>query len=523
VSNATPGPGEHKDDKRAGSGNGSARAGVVRRDREERREFRSQRAVRPLSARFHLSITYLVIIWITLGVLLAYISHYLETTAVGSRMAYLYGQAHVLASATLAAGGPKWGVLWEIGGTPARGRVLLIDDSGRVVDDSAAAAEFRGRDLRDVSEVRAALAGEQAGNTYYLPGDLFTAYVAVPARWDAGSNGNAGDSGTEGPAEGSGNGAVFISQDLSDIVDQYRDMMRAVLLGGAVASVLSLIVAWGLSSVVLGPVLELSGIARRMASGRLDLRVTPKGPRESRDLAESFNYMASGIEKTMEAHEQFLVAAAHELRSPLAAMRAVVESMEIKRPEVHELSDFFRDMRGELDRIIHTAEEILDLLRTKEPSGDERADAVDTVRSVVESRKRGAEAKGVSLRFGGGSAHVALSPVILRLVTSNLLDNALKFTGTGGSVEVDVAVHGDDLVLTVSDTGIGIPEAEIPRVFERFYRVDRARQRSTGGAGLGLAIVKEAAERSGGSVKVASQVGEGSTFSVTWPGVVLDD
>jgi len=75
----------------------------------------------------------------------------------------------------------------------------------------------------------------------------------------------------------------------------------------------------------------------------------------------------------------------------------------------------------------------------------------------------------------------------------------------------------------VSDTGIGIPEAEIPRVFERFYRVDRARQRSTGGAGLGLAIVKEAAERSGGSVKVASQVGEGSTFSVTWPGVVLDD
>lgn len=464
-----------------------------------------------------------MIIWITLGVLMAYLSHYLETTAVGSRMSYLYAQAHVLASAAQAAGGPKWGVLWEIGGTPARGRVLLIDASGRVVDDSAAAVELRGRDMTDVSEISAALAGEQAGHTYYLPDDLFTAYVAVPARWDVGGNRSEDGRGNGDQATSRGNGAVFISQDLSDIVDQYRDIMRAVLIGGAVASILSLIVAWGLSSVVLGPVLELSGIARRMASGRLDLRVTPKGPKESRDLAESFNYMASGIEKTMEAHEEFLVAAAHELRSPLAAMRAVVESMEIKRPELHELPDFFRDMRGELDRIIHTAEEILDLLRTKGPSRDERTDAAATVGLVVESRKRAAEAKGVSMRFIGDNACVSMSPVILRLVASNLVDNALKFTETGGSVEVSVAVHGDDFTLTVSDTGVGIPEAEIPRIFERFYRVDRARQRSTGGAGLGLAIVKEAAERSGGSVKVTSQVGKGSTFTVTWPGAVVGD
>jgi two-component system OmpR family sensor kinase len=512
-----------------GHGTGGDLGGHSRRSRRDRRakgEFRGRiRVSRPLSARFHLSVTYLVIIWITLGVLMAYLSHYLETTAVGSRMVYLYAQAHVLASATQAAGGPKWGVLWEIGGTPARGRVLLIDASGRVVDDSAAAVEFRGRDMRDVSEVKAALAGEQAGNTYYLPGNLFTAYVAVPARWDVGGVGSEVPGGTGDAATGGGYGAVFISQDLSDIVEQYRDIMRAVLIGGAVASVLSLIVAWGLSSVVLGPVLELSAIARRMASGRLDLRVTPKGPRESRDLAESFNYMASGIEKTMEAHEQFLVAAAHELRSPLAAMRAVVESMEIKRPELDELPGFFRDMRGELDRIIHTAEEILDLLRTKElskePSADERADAAATVEAVVESRKASVEAKGVSLKFSGQNARVAVSPVILRLVASNLLDNALKFTEAGGAVEVEVAVRGGDLVLSVSDTGIGIPVAEIPRIFERFYRVDRARRRSTGGAGLGLAIVKEAAERSGGTVKVASQVGKGSTFTVTWPGAVV--
>jgi two-component system OmpR family sensor kinase len=465
----------------------------------------------------------LVIIWITLGVLMLYLSHYLETTAVGSRLSYLYAQAHVLASATQAAGGPRWGVLWEIGGVPARGRVLLIDGSGKVVDDSAAAQEMRGRDTRDVAEVAAALAGKQEGNTYYLYDGLFTAYVAVPAEWEGAGGTGSGGGGPGGSSPGASgpvaSGAVFITQDLSDIVSQYREIMGAVLLGGAVASVLSLIVAWGLSSVVLGPVLELSAVARRMASGRLDLRVVPKGPRESRDLAESFNYMASGIEKTMEAHEQFLIAAAHELRSPLAAMRAVVESMEIKKPELDELPGFFSDMRGELERIIHTTEEILDLLRAKSLPKDEKADAAAVVSSVVEERKAAARAKGVSLEFRGEGGLVSANPVILRLVASNLLDNALKFTGAGGSVLVTVSVRGDDFALHVSDTGVGIPEAELPRVFERFYRVDKARQRSTGGAGLGLAIVKEAAERSGGRVEVVSEVGKGSTFSVTWPGV----
>ncbi len=487
------------------------------------------RGPRSLSARFHLSVTYLVIIWITLGVLMLYLSTYLETTAVGSRMSYLYAQAHVLASATEAAGGPRWGVLWEIGGVPARGRVLLIDGSGKVVDDSAADQDMRGRDMTDVAEVAAALAGKQEGNTYYLYDGLFTAYVAVPAEWEGAGGTGVGGSGPGSSPGGTGSGesrpaasgAVFITQDLSDIVSQYREIMGAVLLGGAVASVLSLMVAWGLSSVVLGPVLELSAVARRMASGRLDLRVVPKGPRESRDLAESFNYMASGIEKTMEAHEQFLIAAAHELRSPLAAMRAVVESMEIKKPELDELPGFFSDMRGELERIIHTTEEVLDLLRAKSFAKEEKTDAAAIVSSVVEERRAAAEAKGVSLAFRGQGGLVSVNPVILKLVVSNLLDNALKFTGAGGSVEVTVSVLGDDFALHVTDTGVGIPEAEIPRIFERFYRVDKARQRSTGGAGLGLAIVKEAAERSGGRVEVVSEVGKGSTFSVTWPGVIV--
>lgn len=503
----------------------------------------SGKAPRRLSARFHLAITYLIIIWVTLALLMAFLSQYLSSSNVASRLSYLYAQAHLLASAVEASGGPAWGVMRGIGGIPASGRVLLIDSAGRVLDDSASDHQFQGKDLRGVAEASAAISGQQMANTYYLEDRMFTAYVAVPAEWS-----------TAGAARG---GAVFISQDLSDIVASQRSIMRAVLLGGAGASVLALVVAWGLSSVVLGPMLELSGIARRMALGRLDLRATPRGPKETRDLAESFNYMASGIEKTMSAHEEFLLAAAHELRSPLAAMSATVESMEIRDPAPDELPGFFQDMRGELTRIIHTTEEILELLRTSHESQVQVEkvvlDGVGYIRELVESQRKAAEDKSVTLEFrtmcgpkcattrwqpdapcvdaaaadplpgstGGfdvdpSAGTIVASPTILRLVVGNLLDNALKYTSAGGSVTVEARLEGRDFVLKVADTGKGIPPSELPRVFDRFYRVDRARQKSTGGAGLGLAIVKEACERSGGAVSVESEEGKGSTFAVVW-------
>lgn len=478
---------------------------------------------------------------------MVFLSRYLESSTVNSRLSYLYAQAHLLVSAVEASGGPAWGAMRGIGGVPSRGRVLLVDSAGRVLDDSAADYQSRGMDLSAVPEIAAAISGQQLANTYYLDDGLFTAYVAVPADWTTAGTSTPGG-GTNGGAQA---GAVFITQDLSDIVASQRSIMRVVLLGGAAASVMALAVAWGLSSVVLGPMLELSRIARRMALGRLDLRATPRGPKETRDLAESFNFMASGIQKTMSAHEEFLLAAAHELRSPLAAMNATVESMEIRNPTPDELPGFFQDMRGELTRIIHTTEEILDLLRTGNENQVERVavDGAEVVRQVVESRRKVAEDGSVRLQFrrcdsghagamdklaaatnahpcgntGDAGPHmISASPAILRLVASNLLDNALKYTDAGGSVTVETGVEGQDLTLKVTDTGRGIPASELPRIFERFYRVDRARQKSTGGAGLGLAIVKEACERSGATVSVESVEGKGSTFTVVWRDAALN-
>ncbi len=476
------------------------------------------RLVKRLSIRWHLALTYLLIIWVTLAVLMWVFAGSLEKSGVEGRKAYLYAQAHFLASAMESRGGPGSASIASIGGIPARGRVLVIDDRGVVLEDSAADPDILGRDLSGLPEVKGALSGEQVANTYYLEDGAYVVYLAVPAEWSLGT------------------GAIFISQDLSDILDQYTSLMRAVILGGTAASLAALAVAWVLAGVVTGPIAELEGTARRMSAGRLDLRVKPAGPRETRTLAESFNSMAQAIGETLERQQEFLLAAAHDLRSPLAAVRVLVESMQMKTPTPDELPELLWDIRGEVDRIVETTEGILNLLRTKGQFREDTVDPWEILHELVETRSK--TAVGVTITFKSDSAKCRISPLALRLVAANLLENAIRYSLPGGQVDVECKIYpvkGSttacggtaaakdatdktrcELVLVVKDHGIGIDPKYIPRIFDRFYRVDEARQKSTGGAGLGLAIVKEVCDRNHAAISVESAPGQGSTFTVRW-------
>jgi signal transduction histidine kinase len=126
-------------------------------------------------------------------------------------------------------------------------------------------------------------------------------------------------------------------------------------------------------------------------------------------------------------------------------------------------------------------------------------------------------AAGLSIEVSTAPVSIEGSRKDLVLLISNLLDNAVRYTRSGGSIRVDVSAHNDEARILVSDTGIGIPARDLPRIFERFYRVDRARSRDTGGTGLGLAIVKHVAEQHGGHIAAHSELGRGSTFTVTLP------
>ena len=219
----------------------------------------------------------------------------------------------------------------------------------------------------------------------------------------------------------------------------------------------------------------------------------------------------------------FVTNASHELKTPVAGMQALADSL---RLAVDRDSGRARSMITRLEteaaRLAKLVRELLDLARLEEDaaaqSGRRRVDFTEIVRSQIDSISPDASKRGVKVVLQADDpATVVAQPQDLRLIAANLLENAVRYNRPGGHVDVRVRRDAATVVFEVEDNGIGIPEADRDRVFERFYRVDRARSRAAGGTGLGLSIVRHAAERHGGEVSMRSVLGEGSSFQVVLP------
>jgi two-component system phosphate regulon sensor histidine kinase PhoR len=216
----------------------------------------------------------------------------------------------------------------------------------------------------------------------------------------------------------------------------------------------------------------------------------------------------------------FVANASHELKTPVAALRALAETLESALPDDPEAARGFVVRIGrEAERLDALVRDLLDLSRVERGAlAAEPVDMVGLAKEVAESHADRAEERRIRLRTAllPGTS-VRGDRAQLGLMLSNLVDNALRYTGARGTVRIRLDLMDDRVMLQVSDTGEGIPASELPRIFERFYRVDKARARQTGGTGLGLAIVRHVAESHGGTVTVESKVGRGSSFTVTLP------
>jgi len=220
------------------------------------------------------------------------------------------------------------------------------------------------------------------------------------------------------------------------------------------------------------------------------------------------------------ARRDFVANASHELKTPVASIRAAAETLRdgaIDDPPA--ARRFTEQLEREAVRMSRIVADLLDLSRLE--SGSEMDDQVrlDTVTSdEVERMGDAAGLRGVSIAIDATPVPaVRGSSRDLSLMVRNLIDNAVRYTGDGGSVDVSVREEPGIVVVRVADTGIGIPQRELPRIFERFYRVDRARSRETGGTGLGLSIVRHVTENHGGDVTVESELGQGTIFEVRLP------
>jgi two-component system, OmpR family, phosphate regulon sensor histidine kinase PhoR len=229
--------------------------------------------------------------------------------------------------------------------------------------------------------------------------------------------------------------------------------------------------------------------------------------------------------KRLEAvRRDFVANVSHELKTPVTSIKGFAETLEdgaLDDPEA--ARRFVRIIIGQADRLNSIIADLLALSTLEQPEGEPRltvseADVLEVLKVAVEVCEPKAFAKDISISVTS-SSHVlaAVNPPLLEQAVVNLVDNAIKYSPEGKSVEVALSADAEEVVVSVTDHGPGIPREHLPRLFERFYRVDKARSRDLGGTGLGLAIVKHVAQAHGGRVSVESRVGAGSVFRIHLP------
>lgn len=224
---------------------------------------------------------------------------------------------------------------------------------------------------------------------------------------------------------------------------------------------------------------------------------------------------------SQQVRREFVAHASHELKSPVAGLQALAEAVhQASEDDPKAVGRFSYKMVAEATRLGRLVSDLLDLSRLEEPGGvpDEPVDLSHVALRQLGQVRLAAESKQMELESRiQPEVWVRGDEQQLGLMIRNLLENAVRYTPEGGRVVVEVAHVGDHAIVSIADTGIGIPLEAQARVFERFYRVDKARSRDRGGTGLGLAIVKHVAELHGGEVSLRSQLGEGSTFTTRLP------
>lgn len=451
------------------------------------------------------ALTYLVVIAAVLALLNTYPVLVSQKMVFQSKQTSLQSQAAVVASALA---GPdalsQEGVsrVMEVLGDTGLSRVLVADSSGMVVYDTAAASGAMGR-YAMLGEVVSALKGNDVFRVDFVAG-AFRSRAAVPVTY-----------------RGMTLGAVY--------VDEYDAEQGSFLLGVQqtlrTISLIIVFVAMTLSlffsKALTGRITELLGAIRIVREGEYSHRVEVSGRDEMSQMAQEFNALTGRLQTTEEVRRRFVSDASHELKTPLASIRLLTDSiLQNEAVDPDTVREFVGDIGEEAERLQRITEKLLTLTRLDAgtPVEAEAVPVEEVAQRVTHMLRPLARAVEVDLRVKlEEGLTVRATRDDLYQILFNLMENAVKYNLPGG--EITLAGKGEEAwaVLTVEDTGVGIPEEDIDRIFDRFYRVDKARSRAAGGTGLGLSIVRDTARRHGGDVTAHRREGKGTCFTVRLP------
>ena len=380
-------------------------------------------------------------------------------------------------------------------------RMVLVGTDGRVLVDSFDA--MKGQRF-DIAEAENALLGMKSSNIYVHKGD-YIMYSAVPIM-----------------DRDVIVGAAFMSIDANYIFDDINRFMEKLFIIFMMAFLVSIFISFLFADIMSKPIEKLTDSVKTITLGKYDTKVEVLGSDEIGELGKAFNIMTTKLSQVDERRKKFVSNVSHELRTPMTSMKIVSDTL-LSAPSWDEsvYREFMTDINSEIDRLNKIIDSLLYLVRVEKD--DLELDYSMTyvnylLEWVIKTINPIALKKEIELTLTApNKIELSLDQEKMQQCLLNIIGNAVKYTPEGGKVWVELEESRDDIIIRVNDNGIGIPEKDLPFIFDRFYRVDEARARKTGGTGLGLAIVQQIVLLHQGTISVESELGVGTQVTITLP------
>lgn len=395
-----------------------------------------------------------------------------------------------------------------------RARLMILDKSGKVIADSYSRAEGMRISLKEVNSILTYTSNSDYG-LYKLSQANSGAVDVDNSVWiNVCTASILSRNGVEG--------LVLFSSSTDELISNLNNLQSIILRFFGIAAFICLAVAMYFSGLITQPIKKLTESIQKMGQGDFSVRVEEKGSSEIKDLSRTFNNMSEKLENLEKSRNQFISNASHELKTPLATMKILLENIIYQDDMDPDIArEFLTDINKEIDRLNSVVNDLLTLVSLDNKSITLKIESFSLSELVSDISKKTdllAEKRNQTLNIDiEPNIIISADSAKLHHIFYNLIDNAIKYTGEGGTIDVSLHSNGKIAVFKVKDNGPGIPKEDLKSIFDRFYRVDKARSRDTGGTGLGLSIVNQMVMIHNGRIYVDSDLGKGTEFTVELP------
>ncbi|MBS4535842.1 HAMP domain-containing protein [Clostridium sp. D2Q-14] len=381
-------------------------------------------------------------------------------------------------------------------------RIIVIDSNNKVKVDSS--KEFIGETFNH-EEVEKALKGNNVATTYNHKEYGHLMYSSVPIILNSKIV-----------------GAVLISKSIDNIYSRVKNIRKALYLVSFISAIFIAIVSFILADIFSKPIKKFTNAIMNMAKGNLNQRIDIKTKDEFRQLASAFNIMSTKLDQVDIQRKDFVANVSHELRTPLSSIKLLSESLlHQENADIEIYREFLTDIDSEIDRLNNIIDDLLilvDLDKEKLNLNYKVTYLNFLLEKIITRLKPLADEKNISLNYDPrDKIQIKLDSDKIQQAIINIIHNAIKYTPEGGNVGVKLYSDSNNVIVEVSDDGIGIPSKDLEHIFERFYRVDKARSRGTGGTGLGLSIAHQIITLHQGKIDIKSAIDEGTIFYIKLP------